>query len=111
MAVWYLESLLHPALWLCNLCMVGEGERGIFISPGLPVDFCGVCASALTGMLSVPVGSAPALHDAVHPQRALQSPRSWAEKPPTYLFLFNVFPLEYFRCIIWGGRLILNGSN
>lgn len=53
-----------------------------------------MCASALRDVLSVPVGSASALRDAVRAQRALQSPRSWAEKPPTNLFLFNIFPLN-----------------
>lgn len=51
--------------------MVGEGKKGIFISPALRVGLHGVCTSALTDVLSVPEGLAPALHDAVHPQRAL----------------------------------------
>lgn len=53
-----------------------------------------MCASALTDLLSVPEGSVPALHDVAHPQTSLQNPSSWAEKHPTNLFLFYVFPLD-----------------
>lgn len=75
--------------------MVGEGEGGIFISPGLPLVLQVVCTSTLRNLLLVLESSAlPSMLLYILDKLSEAQNLGWKRLPPVYSLVSCFFPLN-----------------